>query len=492
MWPFKNKRLKSTDVFTPTKPATHTYVERSAVNTQIHEALDTPGMQIILYGHSGCGKTTLIHNILKTRPWNQITTRCTKKMTYDQIILDAFDQLSPFVTTKRIFSKVKGVQASTSTSYASIKASVKATMSESKGGELTRVLPPQLTPNRLANFLGAANCCWVLEDFHKVATDEKVNIAQIMKIFMDMSVDYEHLKIIAIGAVDTARQVIECDPELQNRVSEINIPLMSDHEIHSIIKLGGDSLSMSFEPALKNMIVEYSNGLASICHQLCLNICFNMNIRSTVYRTRPIDIEELEPAVKKYVTNSSDTMKDSFTKALAKKRKQTYHDCELILRDLVRYPFNDGANFNEILDSIKEKYKQYATEWLEKYLLELQNESRGNVLRFDGSTGKYQYENPFFYTFAKSLFTSERPKKRDKLEWPTGVDRIYKFSDLHDLDSQFDTISNIWTDFLVSREPKFLKEYSVKVPTEKKRIPKIAGRAKANPTHQRKNRPRKR
>jgi hypothetical protein len=42
-----------------------------------------------------------------------------------------------------------------------------------------------------------------------------------MKVFTDVAADYPAVKIFAIGAVDTARQVIQYDPEMRIRVADI-------------------------------------------------------------------------------------------------------------------------------------------------------------------------------------------------------------------------------------------------------------------------------
>ena len=96
---------------------------------------------------------------------------------------------------------------------------------------MKRVIAPQLTAQTLARFLGEAGCCWVLEDFHKIAARHKKRLAQMLKLFLDMSYDYPHLKIIALGAVDTAREVIEYDNEMRTRVAEIHVPLMTEEEL---------------------------------------------------------------------------------------------------------------------------------------------------------------------------------------------------------------------------------------------------------------------
>ena len=57
--------FKTTDVFTPSKPATITFVERDDLTEQLVNAIWTPGKQIVVYGHSGSGKTTLLLNKLQ-------------------------------------------------------------------------------------------------------------------------------------------------------------------------------------------------------------------------------------------------------------------------------------------------------------------------------------------------------------------------------------------------------------------------------------------
>ena len=89
------------DVFTPAKPARIAFVERDSVNDKLVNSLTTPGKQIVVYGHSGTGKTTLLANKLTQLYERHITTRCMKGLKFEQLLLDAFDQLSPFYTQER-------------------------------------------------------------------------------------------------------------------------------------------------------------------------------------------------------------------------------------------------------------------------------------------------------------------------------------------------------------------------------------------------------
>ena len=201
------------DVFTPTKPAILTFVERKAINEKLVDSLRTPGKQLVVYGHSGSGETTLLINKLFQLYENHITTRCMSGLNFDQIIIDAFDQLNQYYISEETRTIKSGISGSLSAEYIGIKAKIDLSLSEDFQTKQHRIIPPQLTPQKLASFIGSAGCCWVLEDFHKIDDGEKKKLSQIMKIFMDMAVDYNDLKIIAIGAVGTAREVVAYDSE---------------------------------------------------------------------------------------------------------------------------------------------------------------------------------------------------------------------------------------------------------------------------------------
>lgn len=163
------------DVFTPSRPATHTFIERSEINRQLVDALMTPGKQLIVYGFTGSGKTTLLRKKLEELYDCYISTSCTKSMKLDQIRRNAFDQLDKYY----LDTTTKNTSTTIGLSYKSMKAEI----ASFKQDESKRIIPVQLNDQRLAEFLGEANCCWIIEDFHKVDKSEKEGLAQMMKVF---------------------------------------------------------------------------------------------------------------------------------------------------------------------------------------------------------------------------------------------------------------------------------------------------------------------
>jgi len=173
-----------------------------------------------------------------------ITTRCSTATTYESLLLDAFDQLDPYYLQGTTTQKSRNISPALTAGFLNFKASLAAGLSEGSSQAETRVLPPQLTAQRLAEFLGFQGMCWVIEDFHKMLPSETVPFSQSLKIFCDVSANYPDVKTISIGATETARQVVEYDPEMRNRVSELLVPLMTHDELSEIIINGQDLLNI--------------------------------------------------------------------------------------------------------------------------------------------------------------------------------------------------------------------------------------------------------
>lgn len=395
------------DVFTPTRPARLTFVERQAINDKLVAALRTPGKQIVVYGHSGSGKTTLLTNKLHQLYEEHITSRCVADTTLDVLVLDAFDQLGSFYEVESRKEKGGTVSAQLAAEYAGIKSAISTARKESTTETSRRILPPQLTPQRLGEFLGASRKCWVLEDFHKVVDEDKARLAQVMKVFMDLADSHPMLKVVAIGAVDTARQVVEADAEMKNRLAEIHVPLMSADELSELIAKGKECLNFELPKSVEDEIVRYSNGLASVCHQICLNICDAAGITRTSADSVAVTDENLDLALKRYIEDASDTLKSAFDKALKRVRSRRYDNCRLIVRALAGL-HQDGATHAEVLAEVRKTTPEYPSGNLTTYLRELQGEERGAVLRYDAASGRFSFSDPVYRAFADSLLGERR------------------------------------------------------------------------------------
>lgn len=411
------------DVFTPTRPARISFVERESINTKLVNALETPGKQIVIYGHSGSGKTTLLENKLCQLYENHLTTRCMLGMTFDQILRDAFDQLGKYYVAGRTTNSSSSLSSRIAGEYLGIKAQLDAKVGIATEVQDKRILPPELMPQRLGQYIGAANCCWVLEDFHKVSADYRKQLSQIMKVFMDLADKWPSLKIIAIGAVDTARRVVEYDAEMSNRVSEIEVPLMSPAEVREILSKGEELLNISIGPDVKREITYLSNGLASVCHSLGLGLCRALALVETADVKSVVGEGELRKAIVEYLGDSSDSLKGVFDKALHRKKKGKFDNFRIVIEGLAKIP-QEGGTKADILEYVHANHPKYPQSNLQYCLEELQTEKRSELVRYDEASGRYSFSNPFYRAYALALFNKGKSTRKTFTMRAMGTDNV--------------------------------------------------------------------
>jgi len=364
-----------------------------------------PGTQLIVYGHTGSGKSTLVENLLSRVYEKQINTNCMKGMTFEQVVLDAFDELEEFYVDEVTNSKKTVIDSRLKATYLNIQAQIQAKSEAASSSKEKRYLPPQLTPQRLAKLLGEAGYCWVLEDFHKIEGEEKERLAQMMKVFVNLSDKYDDLKVVAIGAVHTAREVVEIEGELDTRVAEFHVELMSDDEIGEIIEKGCDALKIIIPEGLRSDIIHYSNGLGSICHTLCYFMCDTADIKKTLKQPVEFDYTDLQHSLKRYLRRTEDSIKKAFDNAF---RLPNIDDTIRILAQQEQ----DGGQTEELLEWANNSGIKINKKKLETDLKTLELEKNGELVKYNQDSWKFSFSNPFYRAFALAYFESQDDKLR--------------------------------------------------------------------------------
>ncbi|MFW3357345.1 hypothetical protein [Aliarcobacter butzleri] len=393
------------DIFTPTSSADINYIERKSLDTRILSALHTKGKQIVIFGHSGVGKTTLLRKSLQKIYENEIISHCMSGITFESLVYDAFDRLNKYYLDNTSLTHKNTTKQSLTINYLSIKATINASQESGDSENFKRMVNTQITPQRLADFLGEADCCWILEDFHKMDEKEKSKLSQIMKVFMDKAVDYPRLKIIALGAVNTGREVVEYDSEMRNRVSEIEVSLMKKNELREIISNGEIFLNIFFPDEIKDEIVDFSNGLASICHSICSYICEEKGIIETVDgKCLQLDENDLSGGISRYMDEETDSLKHKFDTAFNRMLPQK-KNTELIFRALLIYD-SDGATEEQLYREILDESPKFNKKTLSGHITRLTKDNNGGLIMYDTSSKKYSFTMPLYKTYASAYFAT--------------------------------------------------------------------------------------
>lgn len=410
------------DVFTSGSPADINYVKRPELESSLKQNIKVKGKQIAVFGHSGSGKTTIVQKVLHELNQEFIYTPCSSTTTFNDLLIAAFDELDPYYIDSKSSTATAKVSANVQTEYLGIKSSLTGELSEAVSTSMKRVLPPQLTPKKLADFLGEAHCCWIIEDFHKIAKEERQLLADCLKIFIDQGAKYPDMRIICIGVVGSAHDLLSYDTNLNPRVAEIEIPLLNDEENRQLVLNGCSLLNIEMDYQMVNNIISYSNRIASVAHQMCYDICYKNSIESTCKHKKYLTYEKFADALKSYIEAQSDTLKFLYEGA-------TRADIGwYVLRTLANSGW-DKVSIEGISKAVNQnhKNKRFSHNQIYEKLQELSLPEIG-IVKYDANSDKYSLASPFWGAFIKMQQRVEYNKKQKKrkilIEDQQGIDAI--------------------------------------------------------------------
>ncbi|CAN5292377.1 hypothetical protein BH11ACT4_BH11ACT4_18250 [soil metagenome] len=389
------------EVFTPTTQARANFVKRPTVERRLETALRTPGTQVIVFGESGSGKSTLLLNQLSEMRRGHVTTRCTASDTFGSILLAAFDQLDQWVATQRAERNQSETLDEIAIQIGELKAGTSSRQVRGTDTTFAPIVGPQLAPQKLGQLLGAAGKSWIIEDFHKIPSAEKVALAQTLKVFSDLAIDYPLVRIVVVGATDSAKEVVEYDPEMNTRVSEVYVPPLDEPELRRILENGGKLLNASFG-LVSAELIRHSVGVASVAHHLALNCMLHLGIEKPADRMRLVRREDLKAAAEQYVQQSSATLKERFDKGVVRVRVRHFDNGRLIIGALAVLPM-EGALHSEILAEIQKTEPDYPSGNLTTNAKALMTEEKGALVR-KGTDGRFRFAEPLLHTYARLVF----------------------------------------------------------------------------------------
>jgi hypothetical protein len=396
-------RLK--DVFTPTLPARLTFINRDKIQKNLESAIQLPGKQVVIYGPSGAGKTTLLKNTMEELGVSYISTSCKNNMSLEQLNCELLRKLDVKIMESEESVSGGEIGGEISGGFMGIGAKVSSKSNDQVKAVYKKIDTTEISINTIIDELGQRKLCWVIEDFHKIKENQKVDFSQTMKMFMDAADDYSDIKIIAIGAVNTAREVVNYDIELNNRVAEIPVPLLLDKELEEIISKGSTLLNVYFKPKTTEKIVTYSNGLPSVTHQLCYASCSELSVYKTFSKggTKEITQAALDEAILVYIEEKSDSYMQTYDLATKVIKSRKFDNPIDILTAILELRKNQGVTVPEIKIQIQKRYHTYKGSNLKKYVTELSTSKRGNILRYDKDSDKFCFHNPFIQAYSYCL-----------------------------------------------------------------------------------------
>lgn len=400
---FNSKRRE--DVFTPATCAVDNYVERNNLK-KLEEAIEMPGVQVLLYGNSGCGKSSLISKAF-SRKRRYVLVQCTSDTTFNDILNKAFQELNTSYQSQQTKASsmefAGGIGGDLKGGSFNLQGKTKHT-SELKTVPLVNPIADVRT---LAVELGKKRRILIIDDFHNLNDSEKKKIADCMKIMVDNANQYKECKMICVGATDNPQELISYNTDLSNRVKNIRIDDMTDDDIGKIINNGCNLMNIVLSDDVRKRIIKYSHHLPSVAHNLCYSICKSAGINKTCIKKKKIKDKFLYTAMQDYI-DSNAAMFESIAKTVLDS-----DEMRMIIKVYIDKNYQ-SLNMSSIHNAVNKKRKGINKDIIEANVNKLASPEL-NVLRYNEKEKKYYFSDVFLRVALDLAIEMDNKKRLDKM-----------------------------------------------------------------------------
>jgi AAA domain len=267
------------DVFTPRQPPTREMFTRRnekdlhgnpGLQDTLRDALRERGGQVILYGDTGVGKSSLLKYAAEDEDMKVLSIRAISKRTFDQLVDMAIREVTMErdVEIVRTGSTGSGLEGGI-TSHITIKGHLK-----NEKGQDVRVELIERTPLlALAETMQTEGLrILAFDNFQNVDADERQMFAQALEVLSDSASETGDVKMVIVGIADDADSLVGGSGSVRRRTTEIGVPRMPDDEISSIFASGFRLLSLAVEQNALRDLVFYCDGFPYFAHLLGLAV----------------------------------------------------------------------------------------------------------------------------------------------------------------------------------------------------------------------------
>ncbi len=292
---------KTNDVFGVRSKLIESYIERESVDKAFKEAL-TDGNEVIVYGSSKQGKTSLILNNLQE--YQYVKVECSPQTQPIDIYKSILRQIGiKFIESESTEEKYEhGGKASAgfrikipfigdtaATAEISDKALSGITTKETYveyNLELAQDVSEILKQNKIKKYL-------ILENFHYLTLEVQEALAYDLRVFQDQGIIF-----IILGIWREANRLVQFNGDLLDRITEIPVEPWSVADFKKVINKGASLLNVDFSD-VEDSLISGSFDSIGVVQELLKYCCVSANINHTCPTKQKITPANLQEAIDK-------------------------------------------------------------------------------------------------------------------------------------------------------------------------------------------------
>ncbi len=390
-------KYRPDQVFTPSAPQLGVNFSKRDEEDRLRDFFGEHGSQILIWGDTGVGKTSLVLKTLNSR-YNFVRFQCEAKSTFDEIVRFFVTSVAGAIPESRVVkttdkrTKIGSPHVSFETGRDRI---VENVFSEE-----------EFSSSKFVETLGPEAWLLVLDDFEKIQDKEtRARLAELSKALSDQAPYVEELKtslrLVFVGIAESAGALLAGDKSTWGRVVSLEVPSLTGAQISAILSCGFELIEISCSDEIVSEFTDWADGYARYAHALGLEAsrCAKtqkldsigeemvpVSLKAAVERWKPQYDGILERATR--ATAGSARVHAKILYAMSKSKRRTFSTEDVL--GLVREVDPNITRTSQIRNALSELTRK---------------EKRGVVLRRPhGAVGMYKFTDSLLKVYARMYF----------------------------------------------------------------------------------------
>lgn len=404
-------RPRPEEYFTPRSPVSPEMFarrEEGRLQQRLEDGLKELGSQIMLYGDTGVGKTSLLLHVAEELGLGVARIECFSGKTFKDLIGDAFASIAEIQELRVEVSRTRGQAGEAEVGLgwlAVLKGRFRSEKSESAKVEF-EVIEQPLIDALLDKLVESGKRIIFFDNFENIADGQvKAQVTEFIGFVSDRARHTDNVKVVLAGIADTPGDLLTLSDAASRRTIDFEVPRMPEAELEQIITRGMDFLRLRTDPAAIRRITNLSDGFPYVTHLLGL------------HTAREVQREESDEATGEHVARAVEIAVSEFREEFrtsyqaAKERSGEVRPREHIMKAIA---WVDSRDFraSDIAEIYRTRFNIDANKdlgYLNVALGQLVAEAYGSVLRRRGSRGRYRYgfTNPLMGPYIRLVTEAE-------------------------------------------------------------------------------------